>query len=229
MRPVLFLLVGIATAGYAHDPITTKLTWTREISRIVQRRCLQCHREGGSAPMPLVTYEQARPWAVAIAEQVLERQMPPWDAVKGFGDFKHDISLSQEEVQQIADWVAGGAPEGDTAYLPATPSEPPTLPPVQVTGRTLKLTGSLRLKRDAVVAAIRPDTIPEGTSVRVIAHRPDGSVEPMLWLRNYRPKFARAFEYRKPLRLPAGTVVRVVPADAGSLTLFLTSSTITKR
>ncbi|MBX5495731.1 MAG: cytochrome c [Bryobacteraceae bacterium] len=229
MRPVLFLLVGIATAGYAHDPITTKLTWTREISRIVQRRCLQCHREGGSAPMPLVTYEQARPWAVAIAEQVLERQMPPWDAVKGFGDFKHDLSLSQEEVQQIADWVAGGAPAGDPAYLPAAPSEPPTLPPVPLAGRTLKVANSLRLERDAVVTAIRPDAIHEEASVRVIARRPDGSIEPMLWLRNYRSKFARAFEYRQPLRLPAGTVVQVVPADAGSLTLFLMSSTITKR
>jgi len=79
----LFLAGGLCSA---HEPITTKLTWTREISRIFYKRCVTCHRAGGKAPMPLVTYEEARPWAKAIKEEVLERRMPPWGAVKGFGE-----------------------------------------------------------------------------------------------------------------------------------------------
>src|ERR671912_833704 len=103
----------------AHDPISTKLTWTQEISRIVYRRCVNCHSVGGNAPMPLVTYADVRPWAKAIKDEVLHRRMPPWGAVKGFGDFRDDASLTQEEIMRIAEWVEGGAPEGDPIYLPA--------------------------------------------------------------------------------------------------------------
>ena len=108
----------------AHDPISTKLTWTQEISRIVYKRCAGCHRSGGKAPMALITYEEARPWAKAIKEQVLNRQMPPWGAVKGFGEFRDDPSLTQDEMNRIAEWVEGGAPEGEAIYLPPAPKPP---------------------------------------------------------------------------------------------------------
>jgi mono/diheme cytochrome c family protein len=101
----------------AHDLITTKLTWSREISRVVIPKCGGCHREGGAA-FPLTTYEQVRPWAKAIKEQVLERQMPPVAAVRGFSDLWEDESLTQEQIGLIAAWVEGGAPEGDRALLP---------------------------------------------------------------------------------------------------------------
>src|SRR6476469_7977620 len=114
------LLFVCACAAYAHDPITTKLTWSREVSRIVYKHCATCHRDGGTA-MSLLTYQDARPWAKAIKEEVLERRMPPWGGVKGFGDFSNDISLSQEELDLLAQWVEGGAPEGDPKYLPAAP------------------------------------------------------------------------------------------------------------
>src|SRR5437773_2329990 len=99
----------------AHDPITTKITWSREVSRIVYARCLGCHREGGAA-FSLATYAEARPWAKAIKEEVLVRRMPPWNAVKGFGQFKGDRGLAQEELSIIADWVEGGAPEGNPLH-----------------------------------------------------------------------------------------------------------------
>ena len=73
----------------AHDVITTQITFSREISRLMYSRCVSCHREGGSA-FSLVKYEEARPWAKAIKEEVLERRMPPWGAVKGFGEFRDD-------------------------------------------------------------------------------------------------------------------------------------------
>ncbi len=104
----LFLLLSVAQA---HDIITTKITWTKEISRLVYKRCATCHREGGSS-FSLMTYEEARPWAKAIKEEVLERRMPPWEAVKGFGEFRDDRGLTQEELETISSWVEGGAPEG---------------------------------------------------------------------------------------------------------------------
>ena len=59
-----------------------------------------------------MTYAEARPWAVAIKEEVLERRMPPWGAVKGFGDFRNDKALTPEQLELIISWVGGGVPEG---------------------------------------------------------------------------------------------------------------------
>src|SRR3954452_12526433 len=115
------LVILFACAASAHDPITTKLTWSREVSRIIYKHCASCHRDGGTA-MSLLTYEEARPWAKAIKEEVLERRMPPWGAVKGFGDFKNDQGLTQEQIELITDWVEGGAPGGDPSLLPKLPS-----------------------------------------------------------------------------------------------------------
>src|SRR3979411_1239561 len=107
------LLAGLAnltTVAWGHDVITTKITFDREIIRIVHARCASCHREGGSA-FSLMTYDEARPWAKAMQEEVLERRMPPWGAVKGFGEFRDDQALTPEQIELVADWVEGGAPE----------------------------------------------------------------------------------------------------------------------
>jgi hypothetical protein len=110
------MLTWVILAVLAHDPITTKITWDAEIVRIVNRRCMACHAAGSS--VDLSSYELARPWAKAIRNQVLERRMPPWGAVKGFGDFRNDPSLTPLEIEMITQWVEGGAPEGDPAFLP---------------------------------------------------------------------------------------------------------------
>src|SRR5258708_123555 len=87
-------------SGLSHDVITTKLTWNREISRVVYKRCATCHRQGGGA-MALLTYDDARPWAKAIRDQVVARSMPPWGAVKGVGTFQNDPSLTEVEIQMV--------------------------------------------------------------------------------------------------------------------------------
>src|SRR3954447_25853401 len=104
----------------AHEPITTNLTWSKEISRVVYQHCTTCHRPDGRA-FSLMTYEDARPWAKAIRDEVLNRRMPPWDAVKGVGEFRDDPSLSLPEMDLIVGWVEGGAPEGKPEYLPPEP------------------------------------------------------------------------------------------------------------
>src|SRR5712692_2867876 len=90
--------------GCAHEPITTKITFTREIVRILQPNCLGCHRPGGLA-MSLATYEEARPWAKAIKEEVLEKRMPPWHAVRGYGEFRNAPSLTQRDVDILVNWI----------------------------------------------------------------------------------------------------------------------------
>src|SRR3954447_21088628 len=113
---LLFALLCCVVAR-AHDPITTKLTWNREISRIIYSRCIGCHRPRAQA-FSLLTYLDARPWAKAIAEEVLERRMPPWGAVKGVGDFRNDQALTPEQLELITSWAQGGSPEGLEKDLP---------------------------------------------------------------------------------------------------------------
>ena len=200
-RVVSLLLIGSCVAT-AHDPITTKLTWSNEISRILYKRCAGCHRDAGSA-MPLITYEQARPWAKAIRDEVLNRRMPPWGAVKGFGEFRNDNSLTQEEITRIAQWVEGGAPEGDAVYLPPVPkSSSPEPLPVGVRTRHLSPTGG-------VLVAIRP--LGDVAEAKLTAILPGGIVEPLLWLREYKQKWNRTFVLAEPLKLPAGTKVVAEP------------------
>jgi hypothetical protein len=200
----------------AHDIITTPITFSREISRLLYNRCISCHREGGTA-FSLVHYEEARPWAKAIKEEVLERRMPPWGAVKGFGDFRNDQGFTQEQIEVIADWVEGGAPEGDPKLLPPVPesrNEAIRLPPGTAVEGSVRLTGAITL------TGIRPGTVPEGASLMVTANKPDGAVEPLLWLYNYKPKFGHPYWFSTPLRLPRGTRIEVSPAQAGSVVLL---------
>jgi hypothetical protein len=96
---------------YSHVPITTKIVFNREIAQIFQKKCFQCHTDGNVA-MALTTYKEARPWAVAIKEEILERKMPPWSAAGGFGHFSNDLSLTAREISLILSWADGGAPSG---------------------------------------------------------------------------------------------------------------------
>jgi hypothetical protein len=112
-------------AAYSHKPITTPIIFKKEIAQIFQRKCFTCHSENNLA-MPFTTYELARPWARAIREEVLERRMPPWGAVAGFGHFSNDVSLTPREMDIILSWADGGAPSG---VLKAEESIPPVFVP----------------------------------------------------------------------------------------------------
>jgi mono/diheme cytochrome c family protein len=203
------LLLAIPAA--AHDPITTKLTWNREISRIVYAHCAVCHRPGGAA-FSLMTYPESRPWAAAISEEVRERRMPPWGAVKGFGEFRNDQALSQEQVDSIAQWVEGGAPEGEPKDLPPKPKLT-ALASVPRAARQFAIEGEYTLQRPVLLGGILPNSaLPD--SLQITAHLPDGNVEPLLWLYGYQPRYSHPFLLRTPLLLPSGTVIRGVPAGA---------------
>jgi hypothetical protein len=105
------LLMGVA--AFAADP-----TFHRDILPILQKNCQSCHRAGEIGPMPLLTYEQTRPWAKAIKVAVATGKMPPWFADPQYGHFANDRRLSAEEVRKIVSWVDSGAPEGDPKEAP---------------------------------------------------------------------------------------------------------------
>lgn len=118
---LLFLALFLALPATArlHEPITTKVMFNREIIRIFERNCLGCHAPNKiKADIPLTTYEEARPWAKAIKEEILEKRMMPFQAVKGYGNFQHDYALLQRDVELIISWVEGGAPRGDAKDYP---------------------------------------------------------------------------------------------------------------
>jgi mono/diheme cytochrome c family protein len=218
VRAGVFAL-ALAMAAPAHDIITTNLTYTRDISRIFAQRCVACHAEDSA--IPLTTYEEARPWAVGIKEQVLSRAMPPWGAVKGFGNLAPDGALSQEEIMIISAWVIGGAPKGDPQLLakaeraPMQAKSKGASSPVLQDGPTVSDQSVLH---SAIhVSGIRPLANHVVSSARVTALFPDGRIEPLVWLYRYDPRNSHSFVFREQLDLPKGTVIR----SPASLSLVL--------
>ncbi len=166
------VLFGAAIAGVV-APLAVKaeqaapaseVTFTKDIAPILQRSCQNCHRPGQVAPMSLLTYEDARPWARAMKQRTGLRDkagvMPPWYIEKNIGiqHYKNDPSLSDEEVAKIAKWADTGAPRGNVADLP--------------TARTFPDGASWH--------AGQPDLIVESPEITVKANTPDwwGEFEP---------------------------------------------------
>ena len=113
---ILGAVMLAAPAAFAAGP-----TFSKDVAPILYRSCVECHRTGAMAPMSLVTFDDARPWARAIKTKVVKREMPPWGADPAFGKFANDVSLKQSEIDTIAAWVDAGAPEGNRAELPKAP------------------------------------------------------------------------------------------------------------
>ena len=100
---------------------STAPTFSKEVAPILYKNCTTCHRPGELAPMSLLTYADARPWARSITDHVTRGTMPPWHADKAYGRFANERRLTDAEKDTIARWVAAGAPEGDAKDLPVAP------------------------------------------------------------------------------------------------------------
>jgi hypothetical protein len=214
---VVILSIFFCLPAQGHDLVTTKLTWNGEISRIVYARCATCHRPGGTS-FPLISYQEALPWAKAIEAEVLERRMPPWGAVKGFGEFRNDQALTQEQLELIANWVAGGAPEGDPNDLPALPKFPAN-PAAEHRAGEIVVSGEYRLSVPFKLDGLWPKAISDTASLQLTVEFPDGRIEPLVWLRGYKGQFGHPFLLRSPLNLPAGSIIRGVPAGSSVVLL----------
>jgi hypothetical protein len=206
---VFFVWLPVCLELRAHNLGTTPITWNREISRLVYERCASCHRPGGTA-FSLMTYPEVQPRAVAIRDAVLSRRMPPWGGVKGFGDFRNDQGLTQEQVELITDWVEGGMIKGNNPRtLPALPKfDKPS--PFRTPKNGILVSGDLILKRAVTLDGLLPQGVPRGASMQVVAALPDGAVEPLVWFYEYQNTYQHPFLFRRPLNLPAGTVIRGV-------------------
>jgi mono/diheme cytochrome c family protein len=97
------------------------VTFTKDVAPIFNKNCVGCHRAGEIAPMSLMSYKEARPWARSIKEKVAGRVMPPWHADPQYGEFSNDRRLSQQDIDTITAWVDGGAKEGNPKDLPPQP------------------------------------------------------------------------------------------------------------
>ena len=153
------LLTLVAFPGAAAAQSTTQApTFAKDVAPIFQANCQVCHRPGSMAPMSLLTYAEARPWARAIKQRVAAREMPPWFIDKNVGvqHFSNDRSLNDREIATIMAWVDAGAPEGSPADMP---------PPRQFADADAWLIGKpdliVSLPRDVIVAAKAPDQWPD--------------------------------------------------------------------
>lgn len=196
----------------AHERITTKVTWDREIAPIFQARCAGCHRpDGPPGSIALSTYKEARPWAAAIKEEVMTRRMPKWAAARGYGDFANDPSLSPFEIALVTAWVDGGAPEivksnaataapaAPALHIPA-PYKPPGGVPRMFACGDQPISGRL--------LALRPQ-LEKGGEAGISVVLPSGSAEIVAWIRRYDPAFPDTFWLRRPLDLPRGSRLHV--------------------
>jgi hypothetical protein len=110
--PALFVSANMFAASPA-------VTFHKDVEPILERSCQECHRPGEIAPMALLTYQQTRPYAKAIKEEVLQQKMPPWPADPHFSKFANDRSLTPAEIEILAKWADSGAEEGDKSDAPA--------------------------------------------------------------------------------------------------------------
>ena len=116
------LVVGIAASMVLSGTISAsspvkEVTFNRNVAPIFYKNCAECHRANDIAPMALMTYKEARPWARSIREKVLTREMPPWSPDPKYGEFTNDHRLAQKEIDTIVAWVDQGAKEGDAKDL----------------------------------------------------------------------------------------------------------------
>ena len=119
-------LALFSNAALAEEP-HAKITYAKEVSRIIQDNCQGCHQPGQIGPMSFMSYEEVRPWAPLIQLKVAQREMPPYqyDSDVGVQHLKDDWRMSQEDIDTIVTWVNQGAPFGSAEDLPPARQYPP--------------------------------------------------------------------------------------------------------
>lgn len=179
---------------YTHGRITTSIVFNREVSQIFQKKCFQCHTEA-NVSMSLTTYRDARPWAVAIKEEILEKRMPPWSAVNGYGHFSNDVSLTAREVSLILSWADGGAPSG---VLLADEDKPAVIVPA--------LSGWDHGQPDAVVAVAAGEKVAADSQDRTARIEVATGLKQAKWLRAMQLNFTdrRVVRYAAVYELRTG-------------------------
>ena len=178
-----FALATVSVVSAA-DP-TAPVAFSKDVAPILQEKCQSCHRVGQIAPMSLVSYQETRPWAKAIKERVVTRNMPPWhlDKTAGIQKFQNDFSLSDEQIATIVRWVDGGASVGDPKDMP-----PPKQWPQDDGWRLAKELGR------------EPDLVIESEPYTMPARGQDVWFRPLTPIPIDEPRWIRAVSNRCPVR-----------------------------
>jgi hypothetical protein len=139
--------------------------------------------------------------------------MPPWGAIKGFGEFRNDQGLTAEQLELITQWVDGGVPEGDLKEMPSE-WKPVDVYSVPKPEGGITVSGDLTLDREFTLDGLWPTKVLDDESMQITAELPDASVEPLVWLYEYKSRHAHPFLLRTPIHLPAGTVIRGIGQES---------------
>lgn len=110
--------VGCRIGRVHHTVENAEVTYSRDISRLLQKHCVECHRAGEIGPMALTDYEEVVGWGETMLEVIEDRRMPPWHAAPQHGHFVNAREMAAEEIELLRKWVAAGMPLGDTSDLP---------------------------------------------------------------------------------------------------------------
>src|SRR5690242_19219612 len=109
----------------AHTPVTSKYDYNRDVFPRLRDHCAACHVPGGSAPMSLMTYKAAMPWAQSIRDELTSGRMPPWPLDPTSPPVKGGYPMSSRDVDVVDVWASGGTPEGNLeAKLPEVTFHP---------------------------------------------------------------------------------------------------------
>jgi hypothetical protein len=202
-----FWLAGLLFGGCAFGADASgaaSMTFNKDVLPILQRNCQTCHRPGSIAPMSFLTYESTRPWAKAMKAAVVTRKMPPWFADPQYGHYSNDPSLKRSEIETIAKWADGGAPQGDARDAPPPVQWPEsgwtTKPDITLKGvpytvpaaparnviEWMTLTTPTGFAKDTWVTSveIKPSelAVTHHICVSFVPHRPDTVYNTLLWV-----------------------------------------------
>ncbi|MBI1313449.1 redoxin domain-containing protein [bacterium] len=111
-------VVGCFIGRVKEPQLDSPVTYSKQIARILQKHCVECHRAGEIAPFALTKYDEVVGWGDTMLEVIADRRMPPWHANPEFGHFRNERSLTDDEKLTLRKWVAAGCPEGDASQLP---------------------------------------------------------------------------------------------------------------
>ncbi len=217
-------LIGRSQKKIVKNPT---VTWANQVSRIVAKNCLQCHRAGEIGPFSMEQYDEVVGWADMMMETIHDKRMPPWHADPTVGSFLNERSMSQSDISTLEQWIEQGMPFGDRADLPPTrptvadwdlPTEPDLVIPMSATPFSVPANGvveyqyfvvNLEFKTDRWISAVqvRPGNRSVVHHSIVFIRPPDGTAPAGVgWLGAYVPgQRALEFQPNRARFVPAGS------------------------
>ncbi len=185
---------GAPAAGVAAD--VEQPNWAEHVAPILFSNCVSCHRPGQVAPMSLLSYQEARPWAKSIRKVTAERVMPPWFANPAHGDFVEDPRLTEDQIATIAKWVDAGAPSGDLASAPQAPT----------------FASEWRMGKPDVVLTMEPFQVTDEMEDHYEWLRLDNPLKEDRWIKAFevRPTFMEGAHHNLTYIAPAGATLASV-------------------